>query len=170
MNKAADSYIAVGKIIGVHGTQGMIKVAVYSQMMNRFEGVDTIFFQTPKGMEGKILSAADTRTKAVILKLKDVNSREAAQELKGREIFLPMNQQVRLPEDTYFLHDLVGMDVRDQQGNFLGELQEVLLMGGNDVYVVRRGKEELLIPAVSEFVKDVSLERKELVVRLWDEM
>ncbi len=164
------NYIAVGRVVRTHGTRGWVRVEVYSGLPDRFEGVRVVFFRGTAGAEGKILSDSDRLGNAVLLKFKGVDDREAARELVGKEIWLPEDQAIKLPEGEYFVHDLIGLQVVTTEGELLGRVEEVMLMGGNDVYVVRGEKGETLIPAVEEFVKEVDVKGGKIVVRLWEEM
>ncbi|MBX6394541.1 MAG: 16S rRNA processing protein RimM, partial [Alicyclobacillaceae bacterium] len=80
---------------------------------------------------------------------------------------VPESELVPLPEGTYYIHQLVGCEVVDEEGVRLGELAEVLQPGANDVYVVRRpGRRDLLLPAIPSVIKQVSVEEKRIVVSL----
>jgi 16S rRNA processing protein RimM len=165
-----EEYIAVGRILKAYGNFGWIRVLVYSGILNRFESLKLIYMQGSGGMEGKILRSNKVQGGEVLLKIDDINDRESAKQLIGKEIFLPENEAVELPEDYHFIHDLIGMEVFDIENIFIGYLEEVLKMGGNDVYVVRHEGSEILIPAVSEFVKKVDVKKQKIFVRLWEEM
>lgn len=157
-------------MVRTHGTRGWVRVEVYSGLPHRFESVRVVFFRGAAGAEGKILSQYELLGNAVLLKFKGVDDREAAKALVGKEIWLPEDQIIELPENEYFVHDLIGLNVFDTEGNLLGRLEDVMLMAGNDVYVVRGERGEILIPAVEEFIREVDLKGGKIVVRLWEEM
>jgi 16S rRNA processing protein RimM len=79
-------------------------------------------------------------------------------------------EKIELPENNYFIHDLIGLKVFDIDENYLGVIENVLQMGANDVYQIIQEDNEILIPAVSEFVKDISLKEKKMIVKLIEGM
>ena len=170
MKTFATDYIAAGRVAQAHGKDGWVRVTIYSGLPDRFERVKVVFFETERGMEGKILAAIKKQHDSVLLKFKDVDTREAAKELVGKEIFVLEEEKVELPEDTYFIHDLIGLQVFDIHGNPVGTVSEVLTGTGNDVYVVKSAEREVLIPAVGEFVRQIDLKKRKMIVRLWEGM
>lgn len=116
------------------------------------------------------MEAVQVREQFSLLKFRGIDNREAAQALVKSELWVPEAKRTALPEDVYFIDDLLGLQVFDSEGEHLGELEEVLSNAGNDIYVVRKEGRELLIPAVSEFVKEVNLPQKKMLVRLIEGM
>ncbi len=169
MSDIDKSFIAVGKILRAYGNSGWLKVLVYSGLSYRFRNLDVIYLNGPLGMEGRILKEVKEENE-VIIKLKGIDSREDAKELVGAELFLPEAESVTLPENSYFRHNLIGLEVIDHEKQNIGIVEDILEMGGNDILVVRGNKKEILIPAVTEFVKSVDLEAGSILVRLWDGM
>ncbi len=170
MADLTESYISVGRVERTHGTKGWVQIYVYSMMLERFDDLKVIYLESATGVEGKIISDIRKMDNVLALKLKDVDDRETARELVKKELLVPDSEKIDLPQDNYFIHDLIGLNVIDVSGNKVGKLQEVMQMGGNDVYVIRDGEKETLIPAVEEFVKDVDLEKGKLVVVLQEEV
>ena len=72
-----------------------------------------------------------------------------------------------LPEDTYYIADLIGLDVYEENGNFLGNVDDIFSTKSNDVYVVRTEKGELkYLPSIPEVLKDIDLPNKKIIVNL----
>jgi len=163
-------YIAIGKIIKVHGVQGYLRAIPYSGLPDRFLHLKTIYIDTGHEMRGFILEDVQVQDQTSLLRMKGIETRDAAAALLKKELWVPEEQQIDLPEDVYFIHDLIGLKVFDEEGEYLGELAEVLSNAGNDVYAVRKDGREILVPAVSEFVKEVNLQQKKMVVQLIDGM
>lgn len=167
--RALSDFISVGRIGRAHGTEGWVRSVSYSSP-GRFDGVRVVYFEIGGSFEGKIIENIEKLPESVLLKFKYVDDREDAKALVGKEIFLPDDQKIELEEDAYFLHDLVGLEVVDEEDNHIGILEEILEMGGNDVYVVRKEEKEILVPAVSEFIRNIDLKSGRVTVRLWEEM
>ena len=79
---------------------------------------------------------------------------------------VPEDRLVPLPENHYYIYQLIGLDVYTDEGELLGKLADVLPTGGNDVWVVRTEKGEVLLPAIRQVVRKVDLEAKRIVVHL----
>ncbi len=163
-------FIAIGKISQPHGTRGYLKAFPYSEIPDRFRGIKTVYIETELGMQGLIVEDVQLRDRFSLVKFKHYETRDAAKKLAGKELFLPEDQRIEIPEGDYFVHDLIGLHVFDVQGNLLGTLEEVWKNTGNDIYVVRRNGDEILIPAVSEFVKAVDVTTGRMVVQLIEGM
>ena len=165
-----DGYISVGKFGRPHGIEGWIAVEIYSGYPNRLDEVKVIFTEMHGQLNGSIIADLRLVGKNLQMQLKGVEGREGAKSFAGKEIFLPADDSIELDEGEYFIHDLIGMNVIAEDGAKIGVLNEVMTAGANDVYVVKTGGEEILIPAVAEFIKHIDVEKKEMIVRLWDEM
>ncbi len=163
-------YIAIGKIVQTRGIQGYVKAVSFSGLPDRFLGLKTAYLKIDQEMRGFIIEDVQLQNQASLIKFKGVETREAARFLVKKELWLPEGQKVKLPQDTYFIHDLVGLQVFDIEQHYLGELYDVIQNAGNDIYLVRHEEGELLIPAVSEFVKEINLQEKKMVVQLIEGM
>lgn len=95
----------------------------------------------------------------IIIKFSDINSMDEASVYRNCYVAVDRENAVKLPEDTYFICDIIGCDVMDENGNILGRITDVLKTGSNDVYVVKNyeGK-EMLLPALKSVVRKVLLD------------
>ena len=98
-----------------------------------------------------------------VLKLSGIDDRNESETLRGKLLEVPESELMRLPQDTYFQHQIVGLEAVTTDGRKLGTIAEILQTGSNDVYVVK-GEREHLIPAIGDVVKEVDLEAGRLVV------
>ncbi|MGH1366799.1 MAG: ribosome maturation factor RimM [Calditrichia bacterium] len=165
-----NTHIAVGKVIQAHGMDGYLKAMPYSGFPQRFQSLRTVYVETSFGMQGFIVEDVRLQQKSALLKLRGVNSRDEAQRFGKADLLVPAEQAIELPDNNYFVHDLIDMNVVDQKGNHLGAITEVLTNSGNDIYVVRDGDKELLIPAVEAFIKDVNVADRRMTVELIEGM
>lgn len=163
-------FIAIGKIVKLHGTHGYVKVVSYSGILERFLKLTSIYMEIEGETRGFIPEDVVLENSSANIKFKNINSREEAAPLVRKELLVPYEERIKLPADIFFIHDLIGLQVFDMDGNYLGLLKDVFQMGGNDVYRVNDGKREILIPAVSEFVKEISLAEKKMTVQLIEGM
>jgi 16S rRNA processing protein RimM len=105
-------------------------------------------------------------TKVLLLKLDGTDDRNAADELRGMLVQIPVEEAVPLEEGEYYLFQLVGVRVETEDGEWLGQIVDVIETGANDVYVVRGPRGEVLLPAVDNIVLQLDLESKQMVVHL----
>lgn len=147
--------IKIGRIVNAVALRGEVKVYNYSGYKERYEELDRII------VEGKEYEIEKVRyqQQMVILKLAGVNDRNAAEAMKNKDVFITEEDLQELPEDTFYIRDLIGLNVVDaESGDVIGKLKDVLQPSNQDVYVVKRAEgSDVLIPAVSEFIKEVNV-------------
>ena len=101
----------------------------------------------------------------VLLKLKGVDIIEDAEKLKGLSIKIPRADAKDLEENEFFIADLIGLEV--YQDDFIGIVEDVFEAGGSDVYVIKRkGKKDLLLPAIASVIKKIDVEKKRMDVEI----
>lgn len=107
--------------------------------------------------------------KQVLLKLKGINSIEDAEKYKQDYLKIHRKDAKSLPEDTYFIADLIGLDVFTNSNEFLGKVEDIFPTGSNDVYVVKDdlGK-QILLPAIKDVINSIDIENKRIIVTLID--
>ncbi len=159
--------IKIGKIVNAVALRGEVKVYNYSEN-DRFEDLDTVILQNRKNYKEYKIENVRYQKNMVIVKFKGVNDRNMAEALKDYEIFIKEEDLRELPEDTFYIRDLVGCTVKDaENGEEIGKIMDVLQNSAQDIYVVEReGGKQVLIPAVEQFVKNVSIEDKLVEVSL----
>lgn len=167
--EAPEGYLAVGYIVGVHGLMGEIKVELYTDFPERFAPGTQLF--VGEALEKLKVTGVRPHKHYLLLRLSGINRRELAETLRGQWLFVAEEDAVALDEDTYFVHEIVGMDVVTSEGRALGTITEVIFTGANEVYVVEpapgvnRGK-ELLLPAIQDVIRQVDLEENCMTVEL----
>lgn len=164
MNK--DEIIPVGRITGVHGIKGEIKVALYGDL----EGFEwTAVFITGKNRrEEKRVLRVRPHKGALIFELEGYSTRNASEPLVGLEVSIRAEDLPELSEDEYYYSDLVGMDVWSVDGRHIGAVTNIIQTGSNDVLEVHGEFGEVLIPAIEETVLKVDMEKRTVTVRLME--
>ncbi|GHU88765.1 ribosome maturation factor RimM [Clostridia bacterium] len=151
-------FLEVGKIVSTHGIKGEVRVECWcdgSEFLGRFG--ELLCGDTPYKVE-----LARPHKSLAIVKLKGVDSVEAAQALRGKILKADVSD-VKLPEGRYFVQDLIGMRVADDEtGGEIGVLDDVLSRPAHDIYVVG----EHMIPNVPEFVKSVDMDERVIKVKM----
>lgn len=155
--------IKIGQIVNAVALKGEVKVYNYSDYKERYEEIDYVYVEDKKTE----IESVRYMKEMPIVKLKGANDRNAAEALKGKDLFIDETQLRELPEDTFYIRDLIGMDVKDTEGNKIGTLSDVIQNSAQDLYEVKlEDGKKTLIPAVGEFIVDISLEDKCITVNL----
>ncbi len=153
-------YLQIGEIVNTHGVRGEVKVLPLTDSQERFNDLEWVYLEDSNGsIKKQDIEGVKHIKGTVILKLKGIDSIEAAEAVKGHFLLVNRENAVRLPSGSYFICDILGSDVRDLSGVSLGKLTEVLHTGSNDVYVVKDGEgREILLPALKSVIREVSVE------------
>ena len=162
MEKSA--LIEAGRIVNTHGVNGEVKIEVWLDSPQFLRRCGRVFLN---GTERKILSAR-VQKQFLFAKLEGVEDLNAAMALKGRELFIA-REDAPLPRGGYFIQDILGAAVMDEEGREIGKLVDVLERPASNIYVVE-GDAEHLIPAVPEFIRKVDAENGVITVHLIEGM
>lgn len=164
MNNKKDKPLLVGKVVGVHGIRGEIKILPYGDCDKK------PWKKIILSREGRTIICEVTANrphKGVILaKLNGYDDRNSASELVGFDVSVDKTAMPSLPEGEYYHFQLQGMEVVTEQGKKIGVIASVFPTGSNDVFVVKGDAGEVLIPATSDVVLKVDVGAGRMVVRL----
>jgi len=162
-------FIMIGKVVSTQGNKGEVNVLPLTDSIERFKNLDNVFLRNKNSQT--ILNVEKIRIKkdTVILKLKDIENLEEAKMIVGSFLEVERKNAVKISKDTYFIFEIIGLEVYSENNIFLGKVENVISTGSNDVYVVRRkDKEELFIPAIHDVVKNIDLEKKRITINMVD--
>lgn len=157
-------FLPAGEIVNTHGIRGEVRVLPWADSPDFLLNFKELYLD---GEKRKVQSSRVQKT-CVLVKFKDVDTVEEAALLRGKQVSI-CKDDARLEKGTYFVADLVGLTVIDQNGEELGKLTEVLSMPKNDVYIVK-GQGEYMIPAVKEFVGAIDLKKGTMQVTIIEGM
>ncbi|MEG0806410.1 MAG: ribosome maturation factor RimM [Lachnospiraceae bacterium] len=160
-----EEFLQVGIISSTHGIKGEVKVFPTTDDASRFKELKTVWIDLPH--EKKELSIEQIKffKQFVILKFKGLDSIDDSIKYKGKSLFVSREQAVKLEEDEYFIGDLIGVIVTDDENETVGEITDILQTGANDVYVVKGNEgKEYYIPAIKECILDVNPEKKTMKI------
>ncbi len=149
-----DGFTGLGRVIRVHGLRGEVRAIAFHPAAPHLRAGRAIYVN---GTEYTIVRARDDRGQW-ILELSGLSDRDQAEALRGLLIEARDADVQRDDEESYFLHELIGLRMETDTGEDLGVVTEVLQPGGaNDVYVVKGGRGEVLIPAIADVIRSVDL-------------
>jgi 16S rRNA processing protein RimM len=169
--------VVVGKITSVFGIKGWVKIHSYTEPMENLFAYKECFLQKAGQWQPLEFDDVKYHGKGLIGAIKDVDDREVARLYCQCDIAVPKSEMQELPEDDFYWHQLVGLEVYTDQPDddsvLLGTVAEMMETGANDVLVVRPSKDsidqrERLIPWLPEqVVKNVDIDQKSISVD-WD--
>jgi 16S rRNA processing protein RimM len=162
-----DPPLPIGKVVKAHGLKGHLKVIPYGDTLSSLATGEkiTVFLSDGTSLQ---LSTLEIRPhqKAFLLLSREISTVEEARNLVGAELCVPESRLPPTGSDEYYWYQLLGLAVLSTDGHKLGILEDIIETGSNDVYVVRRGGEEILVPALQEVVLEVDLQRRLMIVDL----
>ncbi|MDD4767276.1 MAG: ribosome maturation factor RimM [Desulfotomaculaceae bacterium] len=164
----AEEYITVGKILNTQGRAGAVRVLPLSEYPERFKVNSRVYVSLRGARKLMTVEKFAPHQKYVIIKFKEIPDMNAAEEIKGGILEITRADLFPLPENTFYIFDIIGLTVSDKTRGRLGEITEILQTGANDVYVVETGARPLLIPALKQVVKEIDLPGRSMVVDLPD--
>jgi 16S rRNA processing protein RimM len=161
--------MSVGQITKPHGVRGEVKVFSLTDSLERFRELDKVYIDDK---EVNITSVKLQKDRA-ILKIEGIDSIEEADLYRNKYLQVKREDAIKLPEDSYYVADLMDCYVYDTDGEELGKVYDVISTGSNDVYWVKsEGKEDVLIPVLKTIVEEVDIENNKIIIKplkVWSE-
>ena len=152
--------MAVGRISRPHGIVGEVKVQTAPEFADALRDVKRVLLRFPGSDEYTPYKVRGYRPHqgSVLLKFIKVVTRNDSEALRGAEVYIDVKELPKLPDGEYYTHDLIGMAVRNDADDApIGQIEDVLATGSNDVYVVRKTDgTELLLPVIESVVRQIN--------------
>lgn len=149
-------FLEIGKIVSTRGIKGEVRVQPWSDSPDFLCEFDTLYFD--EGKKSIEIERSFVQKNVVVMKLKGVDTVEKAQDMRNKILFMDRND-VELSEGSYFVQDLLGLTVIDADKNEeIGSLCDVTETGANDVYHIKSGEKEYLIPAIPDVIEKIDLD------------
>ena len=159
----------IGVITQTHGIKGEVKVFPTTDDVKRFKRLEKVTIDSGKKRFEAEIESVKFFKQFVILKFKGFDTIEDIQPYKQAKLLVDREHAVRLRKDEYFVADLIGTKVVSDEGTELGVMTDVIETGANDVYVVKNSEgEEILFPAIKDYVKEVDLENGVITLHVMD--
>lgn len=160
-------YFEIGQIVNHFGIKGMVKVNPFTDDISQFEKLKSILLVK----DGKLSEVEIEETKysknQVLLKLKGIDTVEEAEKYRGCYLKIARSNSKKLPKDTYFIADILGLTVYTDENILLGKVEDIYNSGANDIYVIKSedGK-QILLPGTKEVIKQIDLEQERITVHI----
>jgi 16S rRNA processing protein RimM len=161
---SSSGLLLVGKVTRPHGLKGLLHINAYAGSEISFLDVGTVFLKTVSGEIRKFsLSSVKPHKTTFLMQVEGLTSGDEAEEYRGTDIFVKKEDLVR-EDDVYFWYELLGLKVYLDTGECLGAISRILPTRGNDIYVVKKGKKEVYIPAVYDVIREINLENGKMTI------
>jgi 16S rRNA processing protein RimM len=160
MELTGPEFIAIGEILSPWGTEGQLKIRVITDFPERFSPLSSVYIKH----KPMTIRSAIWQKDRVIIKLDSIDSYQKAKALQGQLIEIHHSQLKPLPDGQYYHFQLIGLEVRTTNGESLGNISQVLVTTGNDVYVVEGSQGDILIPAVEGVVKSIDIKQGHMII------
>lgn len=164
-----NDFILIGKISGAHGLKGGLNVYSFAEDISVFEPGSVIYMKD-KGADGfelfETISVSKKKQNILLLIVDGIDGRDKAEKLKGFELYVKKKALPKTEEDSWYWHDLIGMDVCDIDGCELGTVDNLMRTGSSDILEVKNNEKEILIPFLKDIIISVSIEDSLIIVDL----
>lgn len=160
-------FLEIGQIVNTFGIKGMVKIKPFTDDIRRFDDLKKVYIENNKSRKEYEIEEVKYHKEMVLIKFKGVETVEQAELLRNYYLKVKREDEPELDDGTFYIVDLLGVEVYSDEGNLLGKLEDIYNTGSNDIYVVKNelGK-QLLLPAISDVIKDINLDEKRIVVHI----
>ncbi len=159
--------LQVGIISSTHGVKGEVKVFPTTDDINRFKRLKEVLLDTGKDILTLEIEGVKFFKQFAILKFKNYDNINDIERYKGKSLYVTRSNAVKLQKNEYFVADLIGMHVIDEEEKEIGTMTDYMETGANDVYTITmKDGRELLLPAIKQCILDVDIEHKRMRVHI----
>lgn len=162
-----EDLLQVGIITSTHGVRGEVKVYPTTDDPRRFRRLKEVVLDTGKEKMNLEIEGVKFFKQFVILKFKGLDNINDIEKYRQKSLYVTRKNAVRLQRDEYFIADLIGLKVQDEDGTELGMVKDVIETGANDVYEVEMADgRSLLLPAIKQCILNVDVENGTMQVHV----
>jgi 16S rRNA processing protein RimM len=159
--------VPVGRIVGTHGVGATIKIQSYAQSLEIFKPGSVLLMIGPEDRKISYkIGSIKPHSHGALLTFNEISSREQAKALIGSELYIESGSFPKLEDDVYYWFELIGLNVYTSDERYIGRLESIIETGANDVYVVKKNDQEVLIPALKSVVRSINIGQQIMRVEL----
>jgi 16S rRNA processing protein RimM len=159
-----ETHLAIGKVVKPWGLKGAVWIHSYAESKESFLRASELRVMGREGPVALSVEEAREHKKGLLLKFKGRDRIEDVEDLVGLTLCVDKKELPPLGEGEYYWYELIGMEVRTEAGRKVGRLEKVMNTGDHDVYVVKKGDREFLIPAVRHVVRQVDVAARRMII------
>ncbi len=159
--------LEIGQIVNTFGIKGMVKVVPFTDNIKRFDDLEKVYIQSKNSKKEYQIEQVKYHKNMVLIKFCGIDKVEDAENLRNAFLKIDRKDAVPLKKDTYYIVDLIGLQVYTDENNLIGILEDIYNTGSNDIYVVKDEKgKQILLPAISDVIRQIDIENKKIIVHL----
>ncbi len=160
-------YFEIGQIVNHFGIKGMVKIVPYTDDITRFDNLKTVYVAIKQNKKQYMIEEVKYHKNMVLIKFKGIDKVEDAECLRNGILEVERKDAAKLEKDSYYIADLIGMQVYTDDGKTLGVLDDIYNTGSNDIYVIKTEEyKQILLPAIKDVIKEISLEENKIIVHM----
>jgi 16S rRNA processing protein RimM len=162
-----DDLLEIGEVVRPHGLKGRIKAKSYLVSKASTQRLDAVFIRKPNEPVVHFrIRTLQAHGKALFLELEGIEDVDAATRLVGGRVLISPEKLEKLPEDEYYWYELLGIEVKTEEGLRLGRIASIVPGQNHDVYVCAGHEREILLPAIGDVIRKIDMDAGIMVVRL----
>ena len=164
-----EKYLEIGQIVNTFGIKGMVKIKPFTEnTKKRFDNLKKVYIKTKKEQKQYEVEEIKYHKEMVLVKFKGIENIEEAEKLRNSYLVIDRNEEEPLEEGTYYIVDMIGLEVYTDEGEKLGILDDVFKSNMScDMYIVKNelGK-TITLPAIEDVIKNIDMEKRKITVHL----
>jgi 16S rRNA processing protein RimM len=157
--------IPIGRIVNTHGIHGKLRIAYYNEDKTKFLSYRQVLLRSLDGdLKSFEIGEAKVHGRFILVQFKGAADLDQVKRLAGADILVEKTALPELEAGEYYWVDLIGMEVETAEGETVGVVSDLIVTGGTDVVVVRRGEKEVLLPASEGHIKEIDVTSRRMVI------
>lgn len=157
--------VLIGEIVNIHGIKGEVKIYPYTDDIDNLSKTKIIYLD--KDLKSKYNISCRIQKNMLLVKIEGINMPEEAEALRGKKVYIPKESLKKLEEGSYYIDDLLGLDIVDMNSNYIGTLKYIFSTGANDVYEVETKEQgNIYLPAIKQVIKKVDIKNGKIYVEI----
>lgn len=161
-------YFEIGQVVNTSGLKGVVKANLFTDDITKIEEFDKVIIEKNNKQKEYEIQEVKYHKNQALIKFKEIDNIDEAEKLRNSYIKVHRDDEPELPEDTYYIVDLIGLEVFSDDERRLGTLKDVypIPSGEHDIYVVDTGNKEILLPAIGDVIINIDIASKKMIVHL----
>lgn len=163
-----DACYELGYVIKKHGTKGEVSIQLDVDNPEEYKGMESVFIEINKKLVPFFIDKIQVRGDKAVVKFEDVDEQDAADELKGKGVYLPLDILPELDDGQFYYHEIIGYEVLDSKLGMIGIVTNVATSSMQDILVIDHQGHEVLIPITDDVVSEADHHNKTVRVNVPD--
>ncbi|MDH5603110.1 MAG: ribosome maturation factor RimM, partial [Cyclobacteriaceae bacterium] len=161
-----DSCFQLGYIVKNHGLKGEVNVFLDVDQPEEYSEMESVFVLHEQGLVPFFIDRITIHANKAIIKFDSVDTVEDTEPLRGRKLFLPLNNLPEMAPDGFYYHDIIGYEALEVTRGKVGEITDFYVNGPQDIFAIRSGDKEILVPVVDDFIQEIDHGKRQILFNL----